>query len=202
MPDHRDLDTDVSSLDVFVWDAVPFVAEQDHGAPAGGLQARQGYRALGKFDGDDLPAVGTLLLDPAFPVGTDPVHARASSRPERVAVRQRRSVMRAVGDRYACADRVAGSEQGAQICFEGDPEWGNYEVVPAAVAAPAAATTNLTGSRLLGAQRARASALSSFMVGAYRRPDRPAYPGRARRSDQPMPPVNHAARSIAEWGSP
>jgi hypothetical protein len=53
--------------------------------------------------------------------------------------------------------------------LEGDPERGYYEVVPAAVAALAAATTYLAGNRLVGAQRARATALSSFIAPAYRR---------------------------------
>jgi hypothetical protein len=170
LPDHRDLDTHVGSLKVFVRDAVPFMAEQDHRAPRGGLQTRQSYRTFGKLDGDDLPTVISLPLDPAVFVGVDPVHARPSSWPERVAVLQRGSVVGGVRDRDAGADRVAGPEQSAQVGRERDPEWSYYEVVPAAMAASAAATANLAGSRLVGAQRARATALSSLMFAAYRRP--------------------------------
>jgi hypothetical protein len=65
LPDHRDLDAHVGSLDMFVRNAVPFMAEQDDGALLGGLQARERYRTFGKFDGDDLPAVGPLLLGTA-----------------------------------------------------------------------------------------------------------------------------------------
>jgi len=97
------------------------------------------------------------------------MHARPPSKAERVAVQERRAVVAAIWDRDARADRVAGSNEGPQVRLECDPERGYYEMVPAAVAASAAATTNLARNRFLRAQRARAIVLSSFIAPAYRR---------------------------------
>jgi hypothetical protein len=82
---------------------------------------------------------------------------------ERVALLKSGSIVAGVGDRDARADRVARPKESAEVRLEGDPERGYCEVVPAAVAASAAATTNLTRSRFVGAQRARADALSWLM---------------------------------------
>jgi hypothetical protein len=66
------------------------------------------------------------------------------------------------------ANRIASAEKCPEVGPERHPERGYYEVVPAAMAAPAAATTNLARSRLVGAQRARATAHSSFIRPGYR----------------------------------
>jgi len=42
------------------------VPEQHHGPLSRRLEAGQGDRAVGQLDGEDLPAVGALLLDPAL----------------------------------------------------------------------------------------------------------------------------------------
>ena len=88
-------------------DTVPFVPEKDHGALSGGFQARERDRTLGEFDGDDLPAVGALLLDPAVLACADPVDARMAAVPEGVAVGERLAVVRRVRDGDAGADGVA-----------------------------------------------------------------------------------------------
>lgn len=82
---------------------------------------------------------------------------------ERVAVRERLPVVARVGDYDTRADRIARSQEGPEICLEGDPQRGDDEVIPAAVRASAAGTTDLAGIRFVGAQRARATALSSFI---------------------------------------
>jgi len=71
------------------------------------------------------------------------------------------------GNRHARADRVAGPEERPEVGLKRDPQGGNEEVVPAAVPALAATATDIAGPGLCGAQRARASALSSFMPPQY-----------------------------------
>ena len=93
---------------MLVRDAVSLVAEQDDRAFPGGLEPRQSHRPFGELHGEYPPAGGALIRDPAVLVGGDPVHARAPSRSERVTVPERGSVVRAVGDCDAGADRVAG----------------------------------------------------------------------------------------------
>lgn len=149
---------------MLVGDAVPLVTEQHHRALFRGFEARKRDRSFGELDGDDLPAGLSLLGNPAVLVDGDPVDARAPSWSERVAVLERGPVVRCVRDRDARPDGIAGPQQGAKVRLERHPEWGYYEMVPAAVAAVAAATTDLAGSRFAGAQRARATALSSVML--------------------------------------
>jgi hypothetical protein len=90
--------------------------------------------------------------------------ARSSSRAKGVALLKRGSIVPGAGDRDARADRVALPKESAEVRLEGDPERGYYQVVPAAAAASTAVTTNLARSRFVGAQRARAAALSSLML--------------------------------------
>jgi hypothetical protein len=89
--------------------------------------------------------------------------ARPSSQSERVALREGCSVVGRVRDRDTCTDGIARPEEGSEVRLKGDPERGNNEVVPAAVAATAPVTTNVAGTGFLRAQRARATALSSLM---------------------------------------
>jgi hypothetical protein len=69
-------------------------------------------------------------------------------------------VVRGMRDSDTRANRIAGPEEGPEVRLEGDPQGGNYEMVPAAVAAAAAAAADVAGTRFLRAQRARATALS------------------------------------------
>src|SRR5262245_2097627 len=96
--DHRDFDARVGGLDLVLRDAVPFVSEQYDGAPPRGLQPWQRDRAVSELDGDDPPAVGALLLDPALLARAHPVDARPAIAPERVAARERLAVVLGVGD--------------------------------------------------------------------------------------------------------
>lgn len=139
-----------------------------------GSRRGQRDRSLCELYRHDPPSLSSLLLDPALLTHADPMHARPSPRSKRVATRKRTTVMLGIRDCDARADRVARPQQSAQVGPESHPERSCYEVVPAAVAAPAAATTDLAGSRLVGAQRARATALSSSMRSAYRWPLRSA----------------------------
>jgi hypothetical protein len=67
----------------------------------------------------------------------------------------------------ARADRVARAEQGPEVGLEGNPQRSYDQVVPAAVPMSAAGTPDVAGSRFVGAQCARATALSSFIARAY-----------------------------------
>lgn len=154
-------------------DAVPFVAEQYHGSPRGRLEARECNGALSEFDGHNLPPTSALLVDPAVLARADPVDARSSVWTECVAALERGPVMVGVGDGEAGADGIAGPEEGSEVGLKGDPERGDQEVIPAAMAAAAAGTTDPAGSRLVGAQRARATAPSSIMQRAYSSKARP-----------------------------
>jgi hypothetical protein len=121
LSDHWDLDAEIRGINVFLGDAMPFVAEQDHRSLPGWLQPRQRDRAFRELDGEDPPAVSALSLDPAILARIDPVNARHPFRPERVALSECCAVVDGVGDGDARADGIARSEQRSEVGLERDP---------------------------------------------------------------------------------
>jgi len=99
----------------------------------------------------------------------DPVNARRSFRPKRVALLERRAVVDGVGNRDARSDGIAGPEQRPKVGSERDPQRGDDEMVPAAVTASTTVTPDVSGTGFVGAQRARATALSSIIGRRLRR---------------------------------
>jgi hypothetical protein len=141
-------------------DAVPFMPEQHDRAFHRRLQSRKRDCVLGKLHGYDPPAGGTLSLNPAVFAGLDPVDAWSPARTKRVPMRQRVTVMLGIGNCDTSADCVTGPQESAEVRFESNPQRSYDEVVPTAVSTVTARALDLAATGLLGAQRARATALS------------------------------------------
>jgi hypothetical protein len=108
LPDHRDLDAEIGGFDVFIRDAVPFVAEQDDRALHGRLESRKRDRVLSEFYGHDSPAVSALLLNPSVLARTHPMDAWSAPVTERVAAFERVTVVLGIWDRNTRANCITG----------------------------------------------------------------------------------------------
>ena len=97
------------------------------------FESRERDRSICQFHGHDSSAVRTVLFDPPVLTSADPVGARSSAGTERVALLERGPVVLSVGNRDACADRVAGTQERPEVRSESDPERRDDEVVPAAL---------------------------------------------------------------------
>jgi hypothetical protein len=113
LPDHRDLHAEIGGFDVFIRDAMPFVAEQHDRALHGRLESRKRDRVLSEFHGHDSPAVSPLLLNPSVLARTHPMDAWSAPVTERVAVRERVTVVLGIWDRNTRANCITGPQQSA-----------------------------------------------------------------------------------------
>jgi hypothetical protein len=137
---------------------MPLVSQQHHGPLTRRLKPRQRNGALGKLDGNDLPAKRALLIDPSRLAGADPVNVGPALGPQGVPVGECSPHVR---NRNTRSDGVARPEQGAEVRLECDPERDDDEMVPAGMATPTSSTADVVVPRLLGAQALGAAALSS-----------------------------------------
>jgi hypothetical protein len=138
------------------------VTEENDSSLPRGLQPRERYGAVRQLHRDDLPAIGALAIDPTILAYLQPVDARLPVGTQCVTVREGVSVVGSIGHRHARTHGVTGAKQGPEVGLEGNPQWSDEEMFPAAMPAMATNATDVARPGLLSAQRARGIVLSSF----------------------------------------
>ena len=139
MPHHWYFDDLIEERPGVVGDSVMLVTEQDHCSSACGFEARQRHGIFRELDRDDQASGTSLLGHPTQLRMVHPVNVRSTA--QRVAAIESLAIVPCIGNRHARARSVAGTEQGAEVRFEGDPEWRDDQVVRAMVRAIAPLTS-------------------------------------------------------------
>ena len=155
--DHGDLDGQVDQFERLRWDTRALLAENGNRASRRDAQVGEPDRLVRQLDGDDLRAAQALIRQPAADVAAHPVHTGRST--QGVAAGQRLADPRPPRDGETGADRVARSQQCAEIDLVLRPEGRDDQMVPTRVrSAPALLTQFAASSHPWRTHRAAGSA--------------------------------------------